>query len=716
MKYPGLVSVLASLALLPGGPVRAQPAPDSRTEAAFAAGDTLRRLDAALAPLEKGDYQSKDRRAVLPVLVLLQKQLAAARPAGAEASTERGAIWGKLVRAADESVTRESHFWTGIPEPDRPQGLPGETAKPLRLDAKRLGELYDLLYPRPKGAAQNAGGGRPRESAALQRASQSAATVARLKARGAQAVGNPDHFYDGGAARGAESAVAAGAPSAPRKNDSALPIEPVQRLRTNSVPPPNGEELACRKAAGGGLFAGTCGWKMGKSIGPLAAGVVDAFKDQFGTTKGLVMNLVFLAGGLLLGAMTGGAGALVKFASIVRALCTLAVIGTALALIYQLYEAVKAIFATSNDDPRHWQAIRKVGAIGGQVMAVALMAFIGYKITVKPPDEAAVGAMTEALASKAGGEGAGSAAQMRAALHEPAPAPAPKAAEPEAIPRSPKSKLQFSEQTLRRNAAIKDPQVRIEEAMRQLKVDRAFAEKVAKAHDDVPCPVGGCTPAQLRAKLKIMGPGPESRAAIRSGLAGEPPPEGAPALDGAPKGAPFHDANGKYLARTEGATAPKPLVVVEEAAGESVGDHFFEDGDLKAVKTPNNNKPIVGAHASRLFAQALARRNGVIVSEAPVPELEGVSLVKYQYYAKAADGTISNILKSKIFAKTVFDEGVWSPAKITQLAKSVFKGVSYRVLDSGSAVAEVEHGKLKFTARVDPATGNITTFGIDILP
>ncbi|MDE2142761.1 MAG: hypothetical protein KGJ84_10150 [Elusimicrobia bacterium] len=531
MKYPGLVSVLASLALFSGGPGRAQPAPDPRTEAAFAAGDTLRRLDAALAPLEKGDYQSKDRRAVLPVLILLQKQLNAAQPAGAEALSERGPTWRKLIRASDESVAQENRFWGGIPDPDRARMLSGETAAPLKEEAKRLAAMYDLLFPRPKGGAVNAGGGRRHESAALRRADQAAAAVARGRARGADAVGNPDRFYDGASARGAVAAVAAAAPASPRKNNLALPVEPVQKLRTNPVPPPNGEELACRKAAGGGLFAGTCGWKMGKSIGPLAAGVADAFKDQFGTTEGLVMNLVFLAGGLLLGALSGGLGALAKFVSVIHRLLTWAVIGMAAALIYQLYEAVKTILSTKNEDPEHWKAIRKLGAIGGQVMAVVLMAYIGYKITVKPPDQAALGAMGKALASEAGGEGASGAAEMRAALREPA--------EPPEIPRSPKSKARVPEETLRRNAAIKGREVRVEEAMKQLGVDRGFAEKIAKAHDEVPCPVGGCTPAQLRAKMKIMGPGQDSQAAIRSGLAGEPPPKDIPALDPKEKGAAF---------------------------------------------------------------------------------------------------------------------------------------------------------------------------------
>lgn len=63
-------------------------------------------------------------------------------------------------------------------------------------------------------------------------------------------------------------------------------------------------------------------------------------------------------------------------------------------------------------------------------------------------------------------------------------------------------------------AAARDTRDRLDAvaaAMEQLGVDRPFAERAAAAHERVPCAVGECTPAQLRAKLEIMGPGRKLR-------------------------------------------------------------------------------------------------------------------------------------------------------------------------------------------------------------
>ncbi len=112
----------------------------------------------------------------------------------------------------------------------------------------------------------------------------------------------------------------------------------------------------------------------------------------------------------------------------------------------------------------------------------------------------------------------------------------------------------FSEQSILRNAAITGRETRIDAAIKQLGVDRTFAEKIADAHDQVPCPVWGCTRAQLLQKMRIMGNSPASGAAIRSGLAGDPPNNFA--LDVGNASAPYADTTGAF-GGAHGAASPK---------------------------------------------------------------------------------------------------------------------------------------------------------------
>jgi len=168
---------------------------------------------------------------------------------------------------------------------------------------------------------------------------------------------------------------------------------------------------------------------------------------------------------------------------------------------------------------------------------------------------------TDAVASKLAGLGL---KDGMAALDARIPAPAraflggPAPSEPasiaglgtgaDTVPRSVKSRALVSEETMLRNAALPNRELRVGAAMAQLGVERPFAEKVADAHERVPCEVGRCTPEELRAKMEIMGPGPSSALAIRSGLAGGTPKPagGAPALDAAPNAAPL-DWSGREL-------------------------------------------------------------------------------------------------------------------------------------------------------------------------
>lgn len=98
----------------------------------------------------------------------------------------------------------------------------------------------------------------------------------------------------------------------------------------------------------------------------------------------------------------------------------------------------------------------------------------------------------------------------------------PQVLNPETFERSGKSKKRYPDaRIVQANSEIPTREARIKAAMEQLGVDRKFAEKVANAHEWVPCPIGGCTKLELLDKIRIMGNHEYAYAAIRLGLAGK---------------------------------------------------------------------------------------------------------------------------------------------------------------------------------------------------
>jgi hypothetical protein len=272
--------------------------------------------------------------------------------------------------------------------------------------------------------------------------------------------------------------------------------------------------------------AGLC--KSVPTLAPILAGLLEALEEQFGTVQGLAMNIAFMLLGLVLSAVSG----IGLIAKIVVGLASFAMLAFTLGpLIKQAWSAFGEFRNTGAGDVRHSRALMTMGKIGGTVLILALMSAVGMKLGKTGPGKALTEGATGKMSSAIKGMGIDMAAldaKVPASLRsffggaKPAAesAPEPKAADK--IPRSAKSALQFSDDTVIKNSEIAGREARVEAAMKQLGAERGFAEKVADAHEKVPCAVGDCTPAELRAKLEIMGRGPEAESAIRSGLAGQP--------------------------------------------------------------------------------------------------------------------------------------------------------------------------------------------------
>ena len=181
------------------------------------------------------------------------------------------------------------------------------------------------------------------------------------------------------------SPIAAGPPSAASR-DVGQPADP--------------KVAACRQAAGGGMFAWACGrGYLLERGGLVAAGVVDAVKEQFGTAAGLIMNVAALIVGVLLQAASGGAGIVIN---LLRALCGAAFLLVVGSMLVRLGRALASLMTTRKEDPRYWQAFREVGKLGGELVILALMTFIGVKIGGRADVKAASGSMMRALEAKVG--------------------------------------------------------------------------------------------------------------------------------------------------------------------------------------------------------------------------------------------------------------------------------------------------------------------------
>lgn len=300
----------------------------------------------ARAVLQRLDASVRAGEARKPVAAILGELRA--ESARLQAPPGRSEELAAFQRAVEQRLGPQDSLWTG---------------PSLKAGSEQLKAAFAKLYPAPAAGFASYSGQAP----PVVRPVPDAAAAAAKGGRGA--VSDQRRFYDGGAARGVAPAAAAGrrkpkvaytGPAAVHPSDLALP----------PVPPP---------------------------YVSVAAGVGDAFKEQFGTVKGVVSLLAFTALGLLLSALSGGVGLLV---TIIKALLGFAVLWLVGSLIMRLVSAFKDLATTTAGDPRRARAYREIGKIGGELLIVALMTFAGVKIGQRAPVKNAVGAMNAALVGK----------------------------------------------------------------------------------------------------------------------------------------------------------------------------------------------------------------------------------------------------------------------------------------------------------------------------
>lgn len=472
MRFPGLL--LAFLALLAPSPRLNAQGPAA--EAPARTRELLRRLDGALAPLRLEAYGEKDRRPVAGILAELRVQAAALRPPPGARPPDRAEALRRLERSVGEALAEEESFWRAFPAGRAPERFPAATAEPLKRRAAELSAVFAELFPEsavPGAAAL------PADAPIRARPDQ----ADRVASQGKAATADPRLFYDGGATGPGGPLVPGGAATndlsgrrssarslltgPARSHPSDLALGPVPapapvaetgrpgvlavaapsaraalRSAAGSAPyagrvavaavtrgPPAGKpaltasESACREASGGGMIAGLCGSRATAWSAPMAAGLLDAAKEQFGTVSGVVSLLAFTVLGILLSVLSGGVGLL---ASLIKAVCGIALVWTALSMLRRIGSALATYLSTRDDDPRRWRALREIGKVGGELIILMMMAFVGYKIGQKPAVKDGVASMTQSLKgtmSRLGLRPAAPPPEVAAALGPPAPAP-----------------------------------------------------------------------------------------------------------------------------------------------------------------------------------------------------------------------------------------------------------------------------------------------------
>jgi hypothetical protein len=410
----------------------------------------------------------------------------------------------------------------------------------------------------------------------------------------------PGALHDAVAATPLVSPAARALAPKPGAAAAAAPAKPAD----SAQPAPTAESVCAETLKEHSSIATMC--KDHPDIAPILGGMLDALKEQFGSVGAVAMNIGFMVIGLVLSALTGF-GLIAKIAVSLVSFAML--IGTIYPLLKKGGEAVWDIVHSKDTDAKHAQALMSMGKVTGAVLIMALMAAIGWGAGKTSMGKNLMGGATDAITSKLSQLGlkdamAGLDAKVPPFIRNffrgtPAPAPDAKAPPPaDTIPRSAKSKAMVDEQTVRDNANIKKRDARIDATMKQMGVDRGFAEKVADAHEAVPCAVGDCTKPQLRRKMEIMGDSPRSAEAIRRGLAGNAPaakpvslletidPATLPSAGKlhSPEQwgelvADTHDAGAKAVLKSD-PNGTKPFMQVELANGEKVSGRFLGlDGD-----------------------------------------------------------------------------------------------------------------------------------------
>lgn len=113
------------------------------------------------------------------------------------------------------------------------------------------------------------------------------------------------------------------------------------------------------------------------TIAPLLAGLLDAFRQQFGTLKGIAENLLWVLLSVLITAISG-------FGAVARIAMSVVSLGLSAWMLWPLieqgYGAVKGLRRSAPGTQERYASLFSLGVVGGTVLVLALMTAAGYAI------------------------------------------------------------------------------------------------------------------------------------------------------------------------------------------------------------------------------------------------------------------------------------------------------------------------------------------------
>lgn len=197
------------------------------------------------------------------------------------------------------------------------------------------------------------------------------------------ALGRPAaEVYDGNTRRGQPAASFAAEPvyagaAAPAREAAALTDVPaIPRSREIPGPRPAAGQVSCEQAlAHYPTAAGLCG--SHPTMAPLLAGLMDAFRQQFGTAEGIASNLLWMLISLLMTAISG-------FGAVAQIAISVVSLGLSAWMIWPLvkqgYTAVQGLRRSHPGSQEHYASLFSLGVVGGTLLILALMTAAGWAI------------------------------------------------------------------------------------------------------------------------------------------------------------------------------------------------------------------------------------------------------------------------------------------------------------------------------------------------
>lgn len=136
-------------------------------------------------------------------------------------------------------------------------------------------------------------------------------------------------------------------------------------------------------------IAGMC--EKHSTFAPLLAGLLDSIREQFGTVSGIVTNLAFMLFGLVVSVLTGGVALILKL------LMLLGMTAALWAMVQELIAAISAYRSAKEGSVESFQALKKMGTVGGGVLIMILMGLIGFGAGKTKPGQATATAMESGM-------------------------------------------------------------------------------------------------------------------------------------------------------------------------------------------------------------------------------------------------------------------------------------------------------------------------------